>query len=106
MLVTSHMLVMRCKIVSHFALLFVLCTLVRHFTDYLWNAWKKDRIEYYQRMEPNQPPYNACPTPPTGGCRRLTLRGEESNMIWSTLLTGNHENIIKVWNEKSAQFLV
>ena len=67
--------------------------------DHLWNAWKKNRIAYYQRLEPNQPPCNERPTPPVGGCRRLALKGEESDMIWSTILAGNHEEVIKVWND-------
>ena len=60
----------------------------------LHNRWTKERVEYYKRFEPNEPRRNEAPIRPEGGTRRICLEGEESNMVWTAIMTGNSEQVI------------
>ncbi len=57
-------------------------------------------------MEPNDPPRDYAPAIVRGGTRQITLLGAESDMVWTAILAGNSEQVIKAWDEVSTRHMV
>ena len=63
----------------------------------LENAWRAERVQYYQRVEPTEAPRDVEPCMPRSGRneKALRLEGEASDRMWQLLLDDDEINSLK-----------
>ena len=56
----------------------------------LWNEWARQRIEYYERLEPSAPKRDVYPSfPKEGEANRVRFQNKDSDDVWQLLLNNN-----------------
>ena len=59
-----------------------------------YNKWAKERVEFYERFEPNAPRRGEYPImPDEGSVNRLAFTGNDSKIIWELLLTNSSNEL-------------
>ena len=63
----------------------------------LENKWRDDRVKYYQRVEPTEPPRDEAPVliHASKRPRALRLEDEASNRMWELLLKDDEINFLQ-----------
>ena len=60
-----------------------------------WNQWCNQRVEYYKRLEPNEPVRDVYPVlPKVPNTHKLRFSGPDSDQIWRVLYTNPDEKAI------------
>ena len=67
----------------------------------LYENWIKDRVEFYEKMEPLASPSNDTPVVPLNkNCKRIAITGPESELVWGVIMgPTDHSLVVSFWDE-------